>query len=72
MASLVKLLLLDAAGAAARRRVLLLDLRDEQSFAACHVDGGRTPCSACDRASAHSSPDRLKVLPVDARGVLLA
>jgi len=57
----VKLLLLDAAGAAARRRVLLLDMRDEQSFAACHVDGGRT----------HSSPDRLKVLPV-ARGVLLA
>ncbi len=57
MASLAKLLLLDAGGAAARRRVLLLDLRDEQSFAACHVDGGGPPCSAL-RANLAAQPSR--------------
>lgn len=41
VAGLAKLLAQDAAeGDAARRRVLLLDLRGEDCFAACHINGG--------------------------------
>ena len=41
IAGLAKLLAQDAAeGDAARRRVLLLDLRGEDCFAACHINGG--------------------------------
>ena len=41
VAGLAKLLAQDAAeGDATRRRILLLDLRGEDCFAACHINGG--------------------------------
>lgn len=46
VASLAKLLSLDAEAGAGQRRTLLLDLRDEESFAACHINGGGVPYSA--------------------------
>ena len=51
---LAKVLVLDAAeGLECCRRVLLLDLRDEVCFAACHINGGMQPAhmSAVKQAS---------------------